>query len=390
LKNVAMIPVLLGSTRIPGKNLILVDGHPLISYVVRACQESGMFDEIYINSENELFRQIAQMLGVSFYQRQPQRGGSACEMSNKSRQCQSVRCQTHDHFLFDIMEKLGPCNMAMVHTTSPLVRPETIKSFMDLLEKDGYDSLFSVEQRFVESRFDGQPLNYSTGVKAPTQTLQPIQMLTWGLSAWKTQSFMDSYLRDDPNESGPTFCGKTGVFPLDRIESLDADNWDDLYMVEACLQHRRQGTSPGEHRFTDDILSIEWKLEDLIGGDGVGKYEGAGANSRLSNLEEIKKQMGPAPWIYVLVYNATAQIGIICQNPGEGARKHKHVTHAEWWIVLQGSFDWHCGDGTVISGKKSDVICLQPGMSHQIICTSEEPGIRLACGARDFEHIYVC
>mgnify|MGYP002019531807 FL=1 len=184
--------------------------------------------------------------------------------------------------------------------------------------------------------------------------------------------------------------GKTGVFPLDRIESLDADNWDDLYAVEACLQHRRQGVEPGSFKFDEDVLSIEWKLDDLIGRDGVAKYEGASANLKLSNLDEIKERMGAAPWIYVLVYNATAQIGVICQRPGEGARKHKHVTHAEWWIVLQGTFEWHCGDGTVITANEGDVVTLPAGMSHQIICTSEEAGIRLACGARDMEHIYVC
>jgi CMP-N-acetylneuraminic acid synthetase/quercetin dioxygenase-like cupin family protein len=389
MKKIALIPVLLGSTRIPDKNLLLVDGYPMVFYVARACQQAGVFDEIYINSEHETFARIAQMLGVKFYQRKPDRGVSACRMTNKSRQCQGTRCQTNEHFLIDFMETLDPCYLALVHTTSPLLRPEAIKEFMDTLERDEYDSLLSVEERYTEALYGGQPLNFSVSTKVPTQTLQPVQLITWALSAWKTATFMESYRRNDPNESGPTFCGKTGVFPLDRIQALDADTWDDLYMIQSCLQHRRQGESLGQFKFTEEVIGIESCLKDLSTQDGGTKCEEQGAKPRRRNVQEINKNMSAAPRISVLVYTATDQIGLICQRPGEGARKHCHVTHAEWWIVLEGAFEWRLGDGTVITAKKSDVVRVPRGMTHIIVCTSQEPGIRLACGARDMEHIYV-
>lgn len=389
MKRVALIPVLLGSTRIPDKNLLLVDGAPMAWYVVRACQQAGIFDEIYLNSEHEIVGRMAQLLGVKRYQRRPDRGGSACRMRNKSRQCEGVRCQTHDHFLFDFMESFEPCALGLVHTTSPLLTPETIKRFMLTLEREGLDSLFSVEERYTEAFYDGRPLNFSFSRKVPTQTLPPVQLITWALSGWKTTAFLESYRRDDPKEPGPTFCGKNGVFPLDRLQALDADTPDDLYLIEACLEHRRQGESPGRFRFSEQVLGVERCLKDLISRDGVGKFEGAGANLRLSNLEEIKRRMGPPPWLYLLVSSETDQIALICQRPGEGARKHCHVTHAEWWIVLEGSFEWRLGDGSVIRAQRSDVVCLPRGMVHEIVCTSDSPGIRLACGARDMEHVYV-
>jgi CMP-N-acetylneuraminic acid synthetase len=79
-----MIPVLPGSTRIRDKNLFLVDGYPMIFfYVVRACQDSGMFNEIYIYSENTIFGRIPEMLGVMVNSRNPKSGGSVCTKSNK-------------------------------------------------------------------------------------------------------------------------------------------------------------------------------------------------------------------------------------------------------------------------------------------------------------------
>ena len=91
-KKIAIIPALLNSTRVPNKNLMLVDGFPLIYYIVEACKKSGSFDEIYINSDDLIFKNIAHSLGVKFYHRNKSNGGTACTMKNSSitfrRDCQ--------------------------------------------------------------------------------------------------------------------------------------------------------------------------------------------------------------------------------------------------------------------------------------------------------------
>lgn len=389
MKTAAMIPVLLGSTRIPDKNLLLVDGYPMVFRVAKACKDSGVFDEVVLNSEHDRFQEIAAMLGVGFYRRSPERGGSACRMRSKSSDCRGTRCQTHDHFLADFMESSGADYLVQAHTTSPLMAPDTIRNFTRALRDDGYDSLFTVEERQVETLWDGRPLNFSMARKNPTQSLLPLQMITWALSGWRRKAFLDSYRRDEPEENGPTFCGKTGVFPVDRISALDADTWDDLAVIEACLRHRRQKESPGAFKLSEDMTSIEHELCDLIGKDGVTRYVDDGANARLTTLDEVKRRMGPAPWLYLLVYSNSDQTALICQRPGEGARKHCHVTHREWWVVLEGEFEWRFGDGTVTRAKAGDVVICPPGLPHRIVCVGDKPGIRLANGARDFEHIYV-
>ncbi len=388
MKKIALIPVLLGSTRIPDKNLLFVDGYPMAFYVARACQKAGIFDEIYLNSEHDIVEKMAVMLGVKFYRRAPDRGGSSCMMHNKSCQCSGQRCQTHDHFLYDFMQHMDPSYLVLVHTTSPLLRAETIRAFVNMLDVDNYDSLFSVEERYAETFFEGKPLNFSLSKKIPTQTLCPLQLITWAISGWKSSSFLHSYHRNSHDDAGPTFCGKIGRFPVDRVQALDADDWDDLYLIEAALQLRRQNVKLGVHKFDDRVVGIEHELEELIGRDGVTKFIDSGANLKLRNLDVIKKKMGPAPWLYLLVYTGTDQIALICQEPGEGARKHCHVTHAEWWVVLEGEFEWRLDEGNVIKAGPSDIVCLPQGVVHSIVCTSEAAGIRLACGARDMEHVY--
>ena len=388
-KKVAMIPVLLGSTRIPDKNMLLVDGYPLVFYVASACQQAGIFDEIYINSEHEEFHRIADMLEVNFYPRKAQRGGSACTMANKSHHCGGKRCQVHDHFITDFLENV-PCDyLIQVHTTSPLLKPETIKGFGEALENEDYDSLFSIEERFAETLYDEKPVNFSRSVKSMTQGLTPLQIISWALSGWKASSFLNSYYRDDPTEDGPTFCGKMGLYAISKVEALDADDWDDLFIIEACLNHQKRRGNLGKHRFNERIVEIDSNLRRLITRDGVTHFESSGSNKPLSNLEEIKKKMSDAPWCHPLIYTDVDQACLICQKPGEGCRPHYHVTKDEWWVVIEGSFEWRLDDGKVIAAKQGEVVCLPKGTVHTIVCTSKEPGIRLACGGRDMEHIYV-
>ncbi len=390
MKKIALIPILLGSTRIKDKNLIMVDGNPLVTYVVKACKAAGIFDEIYLNSEHKIFEKLAHILDVKFYHRKPERGGSSCQMINKSRQCNNDRCQTHDHFIYDFMNFLGePSTLALVHTTSPLLEGKTIKSFMDTFLKNDYDSCFSVEEHYTETLYGEKPLNFSFSKKIPTQTLAPVRMISWALSAWKTKSFIDSYDRDEQSEHGPTFCGKVGYVPLGKIEALDGDTWDDLKLIEAALLYKRQRVKPGVFNFHDKILGIENDLESLIARDGVTVFKTRDKNVKLDNLEEIKSKMGKAPWLYLLVYSETDQTALICQPPGDGARKHCHITHDEWWFILEGAFEWQLEDGTSVKAKESDFVFMPKGTVHKISCTSKEPGIRLACGARDMEHIYV-
>jgi CMP-N-acetylneuraminic acid synthetase/quercetin dioxygenase-like cupin family protein len=388
-KRIAMIPVLLGSTRIEDKNLLLVDGYPLIFYVVKACKEAGIFDDIYINSEHDEFLKIADMLGVQFYRRKSEKGGTTCTMKNKSRDCAGKRCQVHDHFISDFLDNVACDYLIQVHTTSPLLEPQTIRAFTESLENNIYDSLFSIEQKYAETFFDGQPVNFSKCTKKMTQGLPPLQIISWALSGWKSQSFLDSFYKNDPSEDGPTFCGKMGLFPISKIEALDADDWEDLFIVEACLRHRKHRDGLGKQRFTKRIVEIDSDLVRLITRDGVDQFSKIGYNKPINSFEKIKKSMGDSSWCFPLIYTDNDQACLISQQPGEGCRRHYHATKDEWWIVVEGSFEWRLDDGQVITAQNGEIVFLPKGTVHKIVCTSDKPGIRLACGGRDMEHIYV-
>ena len=54
-----MIPARLGSTRVKNKNLRLINQKPLIQYIIDSVKESKYLDDISINSEASIFKEIA-------------------------------------------------------------------------------------------------------------------------------------------------------------------------------------------------------------------------------------------------------------------------------------------------------------------------------------------
>jgi N-acylneuraminate cytidylyltransferase len=61
---VALIPAREGSTRVPGKNVRLLAGHPLIAYTIAAAREAGVFDAVVVSTDGERTAEIARHYGA--------------------------------------------------------------------------------------------------------------------------------------------------------------------------------------------------------------------------------------------------------------------------------------------------------------------------------------
>lgn len=65
IKSVAIIPARGGSKRIPRKNIRMFRGQPLIGYSINALVKSGLFDEIFVSTEDDEIAEVAKALGAS-------------------------------------------------------------------------------------------------------------------------------------------------------------------------------------------------------------------------------------------------------------------------------------------------------------------------------------
>ena len=68
---IALIPARAGSKRIPGKNMKLLSGKPLIQWTIEAAQQSGIFTAITVSTEDETIGQWSEAHGAIWYRRPP-------------------------------------------------------------------------------------------------------------------------------------------------------------------------------------------------------------------------------------------------------------------------------------------------------------------------------
>ena len=61
---VALIPARVGSKRVPGKNVRLLGGHPMIAYTIAPALESQVFDSVIVSTDSEEIAAIARHYGA--------------------------------------------------------------------------------------------------------------------------------------------------------------------------------------------------------------------------------------------------------------------------------------------------------------------------------------
>lgn len=216
---IAMIPARLGSKRIPMKNIRYMGDRPLIQYPIDLIKNDERFESVWVNTESAELGKVVQKMGAKFHKR-------PSELSTDT--------ATNREFTYEFMQKHECDYVVMVNPTSPMLRQETIKKFIDFIEKNDYDTVLSVIAEKEETFYKGEPLNFSFDKKVNSQLLEPIEKICWALTAWKRETFMQL------QEEGinPVFGGKVGRFQIPKDESCDLDTLEDWNIAEGILMSR--------------------------------------------------------------------------------------------------------------------------------------------------------
>lgn len=62
---VALVPARSGSTRVAGKNLYPLAGHPLLAYAIAAARQSGVFDAVVVSTDSPEIAEVAERHGAA-------------------------------------------------------------------------------------------------------------------------------------------------------------------------------------------------------------------------------------------------------------------------------------------------------------------------------------
>lgn len=384
-KIVAMIPARLGSKRIPKKNLRMLNGKPLICYAIEAAIEADCFDEIYINSECEIFDEIAESYKIKYYRR-------ADELSTDS--------STNDDFVFDFLNHkcrnmvgYSGINIIQILPTSPFLSSNEIKEFVNQFEADKNTTLVSVSSNKIECLFENQPINFDRLKHTPpSQLLKPILSYACALMGWDVLNYIKNMeLYNCGYHGGNLEDSETriGTYTLEGLSCIDIDNESDFQLAEAIMRSGYKTkqfsseyyASKSKERIEDDVPSILVK-------DGVPNNDLHDCNKGVVNINDIfdsKKEF--KSWSKRVINTDSNSATLIQQQPGEGNRRHYHSDWNEWWYIVDGQWEWEV-DGNTKNVSKGDIVLIEKNKKHKITAIGDKPAIRLAVSREDVAHIY--
>ncbi len=217
---VAMIPARMGSQRLKFKNLREIDGVPLIVHAIRKAQVAGVFDEIWVNSEDEAFREYAEREGAKFHHRPKELGNDNA---------------THEQYIREFLTA-HPCgHIFQVHSIAPLLTAVEVRDFVKYMTEGDYDMVVSVVLEQIECCMNDRPVNFTFERKQNSQELDPIQRVTWSLTGWKADSFM----RAADEGRCATYAGRIGFYPVNRNAGHIIKTEADLNIAQALFEFSR-------------------------------------------------------------------------------------------------------------------------------------------------------
>lgn len=210
MKRVAFVPIRLNSQRVEGKNLRLLGGQPLMTYLLRSLAAAKNIDEVYVYCSNPDIQEYLPE-GVRFLKRDERLDSNT-----------TLGEEIYDAFTSEVEADI----YILAHATSPFIRTATIEDAVARVESGEYDSAFSAERVQTFAWWEGKPLNYSLEHVPRTQDLEPIYVETSAFFIFRSEVWRTLHRRIGERPY-------TAV--TDRIESMDIDNPDDFLLAEAIV-----------------------------------------------------------------------------------------------------------------------------------------------------------
>ncbi len=125
VRPIAIIPARGGSKRLPRKNILPLDGKPLLAHVICTALKSEVFEKIIVSSEDEEILSIAKDCGVEAYTRPVE---LSTDQATVDQVCTDIlegyNCTGYDEFF------------CILYSTSALLNEESIKKSFGKFTKD--------------------------------------------------------------------------------------------------------------------------------------------------------------------------------------------------------------------------------------------------------------
>tara|TARA_B100000029_G_scaffold492747_1_gene554417 strand:- start:4307 stop:5032 length:726 start_codon:yes stop_codon:yes gene_type:complete len=236
---VAMIPARIGSQRLKYKNLAIIQNKPLIYYSIRAAKEAKIFDKIILNSDNDIFKKIADRYKINFYRRPKSLGSSKTKT---------------DEVVIDFINKFPSTKILVwVNPIAPLQTSYDIVECFNFFIKSNADSLITTTEHAVHGTISNKPINFKINTPFDrTQDLKKIELFFYSLMIWKCSKFTKSYVK---KKSG-VMCGNFQTYPVPKNKSIIIKNLEDLKLANFLLKISGKKTNNFKLKY-DNALKLK-------------------------------------------------------------------------------------------------------------------------------------
>lgn len=221
MRIIAIIPARGGSKGIPKKNIRLMNGKPLISYVIETAKASKYITDTVVSTDSQEIAEVAKQWGAEVVSRGEGLSGDSVTLDPVIYDA-VVQKETQMSAPFDVVTTIQP--------TSPLLKTETLDAAIEAFIRDNVDTMISVVNKphLSWGQADGvlKP-NYLE--RKNRQELPP--------EYWETGAFVIAR-RESVTETS-RIGKRVTVFEVSEQESIDIDDKNDWILAEGLLKRKR-------------------------------------------------------------------------------------------------------------------------------------------------------
>ena len=232
---VCVIPARGGSKGLPGKNIKMFCGKPLIAHTIEQARQSKYIDRIIVSTDAEEIAKISLEHGaeVPFIRPMELAGDSSS----------TVDVLLHAINWLEKVDQYGFDILLLLHTTTPLRSVEDIDKCVVLLVDKKADNVFSVAEAHRNPYFNMVEINqngYAALVKQGNFTTR--QEAPW---VYDMNSSIYVWWKELLKEKKKIFLDKTKIYVMPKERSIDIDDNIDFKIAEIMMAERKKNNEWG-------------------------------------------------------------------------------------------------------------------------------------------------
>lgn len=234
MSSIAIITARGGSKRIPRKNVKNFCGKPILLYSIEAALRSGCFDEVMVSTEDAEIAALAREAGASVpFMRSEKTAGDFATSADVIEEVLSAYAEQKREFEY----------ACILYPTAPFVTGEKLRQAMELLQKEGADSVLPIvqysfpPQRAFVNKNGCICFAHEEYAKTRSQDLEPMYHDAGQFCCFRTELFLTKHTLVTENTRG-IVCPESEVQDIDTFE-----DWHLAELKYKMMREREYGIS---------------------------------------------------------------------------------------------------------------------------------------------------